>query len=120
VLIVDDEVAGRATLAALLELEGFAVRECGSLRDANALLDKGELFNAVIVDRRLPDGRGDTLATKIQQLLPEAKIVLITGEAVDRAPPGFDAAHQKGMDPSSLTELVSTLLQGEGAGVSAA
>jgi CheY-like chemotaxis protein len=111
VLIVDDEVAGRATLAALLELDGHEVHECGTLAQARAALSSGEAFDAVLVDRKLPDGRGDTLAGAIQGAFPNAALVLMTGEAVDAPPTGFHAAHQKGMDPTLLTALVAQLLQ---------
>jgi CheY-like chemotaxis protein len=111
ILIVDDEVAGRATLAALLELEGHEVRECGSLAQAKAALSSGDRFDAVLIDRQLPDGRGDSLAEPIQRALPKASLILITGEAVDAVPPGFHAAYQKGMNPAFLTELVGRLLQ---------
>jgi CheY-like chemotaxis protein len=111
VLIVDDEVAGRATLAALLELDGHEVLECSTLAQASAALNSGAEFHAVLVDRKLPDGRGDTLAAPIQSALPNASLILMTGEAVDGVPAGFHAAYQKGMDPTILTELVSKLLQ---------
>jgi CheY-like chemotaxis protein len=113
VLIVDDELAGRATLAALLELDGHEVRECGTLAQANSALSSGEVFDAVLIDRKLPDGRGDTLAAAIHNTLPNASLILMTGEAVDTAPPGFHAAYQKGMDPTILTGLVGQLLQAD-------
>jgi len=111
VLIVDDEAAGRGTLAALLELDGHEVRECGTLAQARAVLGAGEPFDVVLVDRKLPDGRGDTLAGAIRGAFPNAALVLMTGEAVDAPPAGFHAAHQKGMDPTLLTALVAELLQ---------
>jgi CheY-like chemotaxis protein len=111
VLIIDDEVAGRATLAALLELDGHEVSECSSLGQASAALRSGAEFDAILIDRQLPDGRGDTLAASVQSALPNASLILMTGEAVDAVPVGFHGAYQKGMDPTILTELVGRLLQ---------
>lgn len=109
-LIVDDDHAGRATLLALLELEGFAVHECASLAEARSRIALGDDYAVVLLDRRLPDGLGDSLVPELREALPLAKIVLMTGEATSAVPPGFDAAHQKGLDPTALLALVASVL----------
>lgn len=109
-LIVDDDHAGRSTLLALLELEGIAVHECASLAEARCRLAVGEPYAVVLLDRKLPDGVGDSLVPELRAALPAAKIVLMTGESHSGVPAGFDAAHQKGLDPTALLDLVQSLL----------
>jgi CheY-like chemotaxis protein len=110
ILLVDDDQAGSATLAALLELEGFGVRQCSTLAEANAAVAVGDEYAVVLLDRNLPDGSGELLVPAIRSALPNAKIVLVTGDAPAQVPPGFDAAHLKGLDPIALLDLVKAQL----------
>jgi DNA-binding NtrC family response regulator len=59
-LVVEDDAAFRDSLALLLERAGCEVCCAGSLAEARAAM-KDRSFDAVMVDRTLPDGLGTTL-----------------------------------------------------------
>ncbi len=57
ILVVEDNAAIRASLAALLEFEGFDVVAVSEYHRACELIEK-ELFDTLITDLDLPDGTG--------------------------------------------------------------
>jgi len=82
-LVVEDDVAFRTSLAALVRIEGFDVREAASLADARTALDEREP-DLVMLDLELPDGRG--LDLKLSDAIrPETPFVVVTGDASAQA-----------------------------------
>jgi signal transduction histidine kinase len=79
VLVVDDNAAFLDNLQELLSDAGYEVRIADSCRAARELAQTG--FDVALVDLRLPDGEGTTLAAELKEGMPESEVVLLTGFA---------------------------------------
>jgi DNA-binding response OmpR family regulator len=108
VLVVDDEPAIRLLCRVNLELEGFDVREAGTLAEARAAIE-AETPAIVLLDMHVGRERGATLLTEIRLRQPRIAVALVTGsvevEHSDR-PAGADAVIVK---PFTIDELVGTV-----------
>lgn len=85
VLLVDDDAAVAKALAALLSRAGYRVSVAGSAREAEILLD--ERFDALVLDLRMPEMRGDALyylASARQPWLAD-RTVFVTGDITEQA-----------------------------------
>src|SRR5438046_3700895 len=80
VLVVDDDADTRANLRDILELDGYAVAEAGTVAETLPR-DNWPEFLAVILDRRLPDGTAEGLLPQLRQVAPQAAVVIVTGYA---------------------------------------
>jgi PAS domain S-box-containing protein len=83
IVLVDDHVALRESLAAALDREaGFhVVGQAASLSDAQALVAD---VDVAVVDLGLPDGRGADLIRQLRRLNPRVQALVLTA-SVDRA-----------------------------------
>jgi CheY-like chemotaxis protein len=123
VLVVEDEPVNRALLRAVLERSGVerlrdsSIVEAGTLTDARRRLS-AERFDVVILDVRLPDGTGLSLARELAQeagTAPVQRVVLMSASVL---PAERDAAMETGCDaflgkpfePTELTELLVRLI----------
>ena len=75
VLVVEDDEAVRGLLRLALELEGAAVLEATSVSQARDELCS--VIDAVVLDRRLPDGDGLELVPTIRRKCPQSRSRLI-------------------------------------------
>ena len=57
ILVVDDELIIRKSLAAHLQKKRYAVATAGNLAEARAVLER-DVFDFILLDERLPDGTG--------------------------------------------------------------
>lgn len=80
VLVVDDEVAVRATTADMLQDLGYQTVELGSAREAQALLAE-EAFDVVVTDHLMPGMTGAELALSIRHMRPGLPVLLVSGYA---------------------------------------
>jgi DNA-binding response OmpR family regulator len=107
VLVVDDDASIRLLCRVNLELEGFEVREAGSVGEARARLATGDV-HTVLLDVHLGNESGVALLEEIRRDHPSARVALLTGSV--RVPPGggasVDAVIPK---PFTLEELVGTM-----------
>ncbi len=78
-LILDDDAEFRASLAALVEREGFDVREAGSLAEARQRLGEAHA-DLVLADLGLPDGDGLELL-RDETRAAECEFIVVTGSA---------------------------------------
>ena len=80
VLVVDDDADTRANLCDVLELDDYQSKRPARQREA---LDRAKLgsIDAIILDRRLPDGNAEELLPRLRQLAPEAAVIIVTGYA---------------------------------------
>jgi signal transduction histidine kinase len=79
ILVVDDNVALLENLQQILEEEGYQVATAPS---AAAALEKARpSFDVALVDLRLPDSSGTSLAVQLKEIAPGGEIVLLTGFA---------------------------------------
>jgi CheY-like chemotaxis protein len=112
VLVVEDHPDAAESTAQLLTLLGHEAHAARSAAEARAAVAAGFLPDLVLLDIRLPDGDGYTLAGDLCRLLPVRPIlVAVTGlpnqEERSRAA-GFDHHYLKPVDPAVL----ATLLEG--------
>jgi DNA-binding NtrC family response regulator len=78
VLIVDDEVDLRRAIAGILQMEGYEVQEASSGEEALDVL-KGNPFDILIADMKLPGMSGSTLLQAALEIYPEIVGIIITG-----------------------------------------
>ncbi len=114
-LIVDDDDAFRASLAALLRQFGVEVAEAGSLAEARRVL-ASRPPDFVLLDLELPDGRG--LELKLHADLPsDTPFAVVSGDGSARA---MQAARREGasdylvkpIDPVQLKAVLHALREG--------
>jgi PAS domain S-box-containing protein len=80
VLVVDDDPDQRANLCDILELDGYHVETAGTLAEVLARADWSTL-DAVVLDRRLPDGSAEELLPRLRERAPRVAILIVTGYA---------------------------------------
>jgi two-component system, response regulator PdtaR len=113
VLVVDDEVLLRLSIADCLREEGFAVIEAANADEAIAILRTAVSVDVVLTDVTMPgrmDGVG--LARFIEAHRPDAKVIVTSGTQV--AAPAecrLDGFFLKPYDPSSIVQLIRALVQ---------
>jgi two-component system sensor histidine kinase HydH len=80
ILVVDDNADLADNLSEVLSSAGYAVR-CAATCASALGLARAEGFDVALVDLRLPDGDGNTLAPRLKELAPDGQVVLLTGFA---------------------------------------
>jgi CheY-like chemotaxis protein len=122
VLLVEDEPVNRALLRAVLERStSERLRDCDIVEAANLADARGSLlaqtFDVVILDVRLPDGSGLTLARDLadKRQSPGQRVVVMSASVLpaERAAAldsGCDAFLAKPFQPTELTELLNQLI----------
>jgi DNA-binding NtrC family response regulator len=78
VLVVDDEPSIRLLCRVNLELEGFDVREAGTLAEARAAVE-AEPPAVILLDMHVGNERGATLLTELALRRPRIPVALVTG-----------------------------------------
>jgi DNA-binding NtrC family response regulator len=78
VLVVDDEALIRWSLAESLTEAGYTVLEAGDGASAVAQASNGHVFDAIVLDYRLPDSNDLHLLETIRGLQPKAAVVMMT------------------------------------------
>jgi two-component system, response regulator PdtaR len=111
VLLVDDEVIIRLSLAAALADAGCDVTEAGTADQARPMLDHPDAFDALVTDVQMPgrlDGIG--LAEDFRTRHPRAPVVFMTGrpECLDQHG-ALDATERLLVKPFQPEEAVSAL-----------
>ena len=95
VMVVDDEMTVRETLAFALEDAGHLVLTAESGAEALALLEAGEELDILITDLSMPGLSGIALVEAAQALRPKLPAILLTGyadtEIMERARGGENA-----------------------------
>ncbi|MGM9706232.1 MAG: sigma-54-dependent transcriptional regulator [Prevotella sp.] len=95
ILIIDDEPTIRMLLSRILELEGYEVLKAKDRATALYTLKKQEV-QVVLCDVFLPDGNGVDMVEELQQLVPAAKIILLTAHG--NIPDGVQAIKNGAFD----------------------
>jgi PAS domain S-box-containing protein len=78
VLVVDDDPDQRANLCDILELDGYHIETAGTVAEVSARRDWSDV-DAVLLDRRLPDGTAEGLLPQLRRRAPHAAVLIITG-----------------------------------------
>lgn len=111
ILIIDDEPTIRMLLSRILELEGYEALKAKDRATALYTLKK-QVVQVVLCDVFLPDGNGVDMVQELQQLAPDAKIILLTAHG--NIPDGVQAIKNgafdyivKGDDNRKIIPIVS-------------
>jgi PAS domain S-box-containing protein len=111
-LVVDDETAMRAAIAAFLVTLGHHVTAAAGGLEARALLETNE-YDVVLLDLRMPDLGGDTLYEELRDRDPRhaRRVVFVTGDVQsDQARRFLDRAGRPVVGkPFQLDELATAL-----------
>ena len=112
ILLVDDEVIVRQSMAMLLKRAGHEVIGVGNGESALAMMARRP-FDLVISDLSMAGMQGDELVERIRQLLPGQPIIMVTAFAEEyrifgRGTGGVDALLLK---PFTFLELTDTITQ---------
>ncbi len=113
-LVVDDEAGVRKGLAAFLRLAGHYVAEAGGVREGVERLEDLRP-DAMISDLRMEDGSGLELAARAKGILPDLKVILLTGYLEEReggpeTAETVDLVLEKPARPTAVREALGRLL----------
>jgi DNA-binding response OmpR family regulator len=108
VLVIEDEARLARLVADALRKAGFAADTCARLADASALA-AAEDFDALLVDRTLPDGDALQLVAGLRREGRDTPILVLTArDAVEDRVEGLEAgADDYLIKPFALAELVA-------------
>lgn len=108
VLIVEDEPELAAVLARVLDRSGFAVDVAGTLAESSRLY-AARSYDAIVLDRALPDGPGDALCRLVAANGGSAKVLMLTArDAVADRVAGLElGADDYVVKPVAMAELVA-------------
>lgn len=110
ILLIEDEPEMASVLKTALERQDVVVDHASNLADAEAMARYGA-YDAIVLDRRLPDGEGLTLIPRLRALHVEAPVIALTAMSglQDRVA-GLDAGADDYMGkPFATEELVARL-----------
>jgi two-component system sensor histidine kinase/response regulator len=80
ILVIDDEDGIRQGCCRVLRPQGYAVETAGNCKEGLRKI-KEEIFDLVLIDVMLPDGKGIDLLKPIRERDPETVSIIITGYA---------------------------------------
>jgi|MudIll2142460700_1097286.scaffolds.fasta_scaffold142606_2 two-component system response regulator FlrC len=114
ILIIDNDDHLRQTLALILQQAGYMVATSCLATGVNRLFE-GWLCDLIIVGVNQPNSKGTALVTEIHRIVPEARILLLTGNLLNGAflsEQNLDVFDYlvKPIDPSLILDAVSGLL----------
>jgi len=110
ILLIDDEETFRVTLAKILQLEKHEVTTAANGVEALKLVMNGK-FDLVITDLVMPEKEGLETIVEIRKILPELKIIAMSGGGRGTAYDYLKIASRMGADktlakPFTKAELV--------------
>jgi len=107
VLVVDDEPSIRLLCRINLELEGYEVVEAGTLSDARAALEAGDV-SLVLLDLHVGHESGRSLLEELRRRTPPVPVALVTGSA-ELHPAGDGTADATLVKPFTIDALLRTV-----------
>lgn len=78
ILIVEDDDDARENMQDILSLDGYQILSVSHCLPAIAAIEE-RVFDAVIIDWRLPDGSGGDLIPVVKRECPETPVIVVTG-----------------------------------------
>jgi CheY-like chemotaxis protein len=115
ILIIDDDLPFRESLAEFLRFQGYAVAEVDNGRDGLARLRGGDRPDVILLDLRMPKMNGwQFLASFAQDRTLDMPVIVLSGDAhlVPRSPSVF-AALRKTVDPTILLSTIQLAVSAE-------
>ncbi len=115
VLVIEDNASQGANFTVLLELDGFEVNLAESFGHAFAQWG-GHDVDAIVLDRKLPDGTADELLPRVRELLGDVPIIIVTGYAdldgaITALRHGAEDYLTKPVDPGVLRSVVRRVVE---------
>ena len=83
VLVVDDDRGVRRLTARMLRLAGYKVLEAESGAEAMQVLESNPEISLLVTDIVMPEMHGLDLADRVRARLPNLRVVLMTGHALE-------------------------------------
>ncbi len=83
ILVVEDGFATREILADILTEEGYTVATAETGSAAIKKVEKGELFDLLILDIKLPDINGVEVLKAIKKINPQIVAIMMTAYSVE-------------------------------------
>lgn len=116
VLVVEDDVLIRLTIADRLREGGFAVIEVSNADEAVAILRSQVAVDLVLTDVRMPGSMdGIALARLVRETRPELKLVVTSGNAASFDRGVADAFFGKPYDLDKVVGCIEGLLSADSA-----
>jgi DNA-binding response OmpR family regulator len=114
VMVVDDEVIARVSLAEILRLEGYQVATAASGEEALSLLSKSGPFDLMVLDLKMPGMDGLEVTEAVQSRSPGTVIVLLTAFAtLETAIQAIrKGAHDYLLKPCPIPEILESVRKG--------
>ncbi|MBN1178841.1 MAG: response regulator transcription factor [Anaerolineae bacterium] len=114
VLVVDDEVTARVTLAEVLRLEGYHVEMAENGAQAIDVLESQPPFDLMVLDLKMPGMDGLQLTEVVQETSPGTVIILLTAfgtletaiQAIRRG------AHDYLLKPCPIPQILESVREG--------
>jgi DNA-binding NtrC family response regulator len=115
ILVIDDDPVILKGFKLLLQTKGYQVSTAETGKDALEMVH-GNFYNLVLIDLKLPDMDGTALLAEFQQLAPDMKKVVVTGNssrenAIESLNLGADGYLEKPVTPGRLLEFVEEKLE---------
>jgi two-component system, OmpR family, response regulator len=110
ILLVEDNVELASEIARRIKRAGFAVDHVDTIDGATLALDDC-LYSVTLLDRRLPDGDGLSLISRIRKRQPASRILVLTAlDAIDNRIEGLDAGADDYLTkPFNLDEMMARI-----------
>ena len=77
ILLIEDEIEMARLTASLIAHCGFQVDLVSSIRDALEAT-RGNAYDLILLDRRLPDGDGAAILPSVRQMRPGVRVIMLT------------------------------------------
>jgi len=113
VLLVDDEKEFLESLSERFELRGFEVYKAQSGPEAIRVVEKNKI-HAAVVDLKMPDMDGLVTITKLKEIQPKIKTILLTGfgsEKVKQASEALESDYFEKGQMGSFWDFIKRLPQ---------
>lgn len=116
ILAIDDDPAFLESMRWLLRDAGYTVLTSSSgAKGLDMLRYAARDIRAVLLDYNMPKFNGEETLLHVRKLSPQAKVIALTGQDIDRLPESFrtgvDKFIQKPCRSGALVESLSELLQ---------
>lgn len=112
VLLIDDEAVLLRTVHGALTRAGFEVVSAARVADVVGHLEGGFRPQVVLLDRSVDRAGGEVLLGQLRMQVPEARVLLFTGESVDPALAGrVEGVVQKPVSMRAIVEAVDEALR---------
>jgi DNA-binding NtrC family response regulator len=108
ILLVDDNQKFLKSIAERTKLKGFNVFTAANGQQALDIAHK-ELIHVAVVDQRMPDMDGLVVITKLKEIIPAIKTVLLTGHGNEKLREASEALNSTYFDKQDMSNFWSFL-----------